>query len=173
MPRKSLSDILQGDARARLQQAWDSAKPADEFTPLPKGEYVSMLESTESFQAKTGTAGFKLTFRITEGEYAGRRCWYDVWLTEAAASMAKTDLGKLGIHRVEQLDQPTPQGIVCRIKVVVRESDDGDQYNRVKWFDVDHIEPPAPDPFAPSSAGEHRADAEHQDGDESEGGNPQ
>jgi hypothetical protein len=165
MPRKSLSDILQGDQRARLQAAWDTAKPADELTPLPKGEYVAALESTESFQAKTGTAGFKLTFRVVEGPCAGRKCWYDVWLTEAAASMTLRDLSKLGINHVEQLDQPTPQGIVCTVKVVVRKNDDGGEFTKVKSFDVLRIEPPTSDPFAPANTdSEHQADGEAKEG---------
>jgi hypothetical protein len=108
----------------------------------------------ELFNAKSGTPGFKLAFEILDGEYAGRRLWLDIWLSEAALGMAKRDLGKLGVEHPEQLERPLPEGIIAVVKVVFKRSDDGSEFNRVKTFEVVAVEPPELDPFAPGDAAE-------------------
>jgi hypothetical protein len=90
-----------------------------------------------------------LTHRVLDGDHAGRRFWHEIWLTEAALAMAKRDLAKLGVESIEQLDLPLPLGIRCRVKLVLRTDDDGNEFNRVKLFEVTGIEPPEADPFAP------------------------
>jgi Protein of unknown function (DUF669) len=163
MPEKSLSDILKNGQQQKLADAWDSTNAAEDFTPLPSDEYAALIEAGELFTSKTkGTAGYKFTFRVVEGPYAGRRFWHDVWLTEAAVAMAKRDLGKIGVTSLDQLERPLPQGIVCTVKLVLRRDDDGAEFNRVKRFDLLRIDVPQPDPFAPTDGnGEHQADAEH------------
>lgn len=152
MPRKSLTDILRAGDQQKLASAWNSTEAAEDFKPLPAGDYVATVESGELFNAKTkGTGGYKLAFRVVEGEHAGRRFWHDIWLTEAALAMAKRDLGKLGVDSLDQLERPLPQGIVCSVKLVLRRDDDGAEYNRVKRFEVLRIEKPEADPFAPAS----------------------
>lgn len=163
MPRKLLSDILRDGQRQTLVNAWDSTAAAQDLAPLPAGDYTAAIESGELFTAKRGTAGYKLTFRICEGEYTGRKCWLDTWLTQAALSLAKRDLGKIGISCLGQLERPLPSGIVCAVKLVLRRDDDGTEFNKVKSFTVLRVDAPASDPFAPSTNGdgEHQADAEH------------
>lgn len=176
MPKKSLSDILHGDARARLQAAWESTEAAEDFAVLPRDDYNALLESAENFNAKTGTPGVKMTFRVIEGPYAGRKVFHDCWLTEAAMKGTKRDLAKIGITDFNQLERPTPQGIVCRVRVVVHTADDtGEQTNRVRRIDVLRIELPAPDPFAPASVGQaFEPDARQPEkADIQEGGEPQ
>lgn len=155
MTRKSLSDILHGNDRERIQNAWADTAAAEDFAPLPAGQYVARVESGELSTSKTkGTPGYKLGFRVLEGDHAGCRFWHDVWLTEAALPMAKRDLGKLGINRLEQLENPLPPGIRCKVKLALRKDDDGTEYNRVRSFEVIGIDPPEVDPFAPP-AGSH------------------
>lgn len=152
MERKKLSDILANGAKDNLAKVWDSTQAAAEFAPLPAAEYVSHVVAGELFTSKTkGTAGYKLTFRVTEGEYAGRLFWDDIWLTPAALPMAKRDLGKLGVTSLDQLERPLPTGIRCHVKLVVRRDDDGSEYNRVKSFDVIGIDTPTQDAFAPAA----------------------
>jgi hypothetical protein len=148
--RKSLSDILRAD-QGRLQDAWENAKAADDFgTPLPAGEYVARIVSGELFNSKTkGTGGYKLAFRILEGDHKGRQFWHDIWLTEAALPTAKRDLAKLGVTRLDQLETPLPEGIRCKVKLALRKEDDGSEYNRLRTFEVIGIDPPEVDPFAP------------------------
>ena len=143
MTRKSLSDILHGSDREIITQQWGETKAAEDFVPLPSGEYVARIVGGELFTSKTkDTAGYKLTFKVSEGEFAGRYFWHDVWLTPAALPMAKRDLGKLGVTALEQLEGPLPPGIRCRVKLALRKDDDGNEYNRVKRFEVVGIDEP-------------------------------
>jgi len=100
---------------------------------------------------------------VLEGDYAERRFWLDVWLTEAALPMAKRDLGKLGVTSLAQLEQPLPAGIRCRVKLAVRKDDDGNEFNRVRSFEVVGLDEPEPDAFAPESAA-NATDGEDGDG---------
>jgi len=149
--RKSLSDILREGDRQNLSRAWGETKAAEDFAPLPSGEYVARIVGGELFTSKTkGTAGYKLAFRVLEGEHADRQFWHDVWLTPAALPMAKRDLAKLGVTALEQLERPLPPGIRCRVKLALRRDDDGSEYNKVRGFEVIGIDEPEADAFAPA-----------------------
>ncbi len=150
--RKSLSDILHNGDQEALARAWGETKAAEDFVLLPAAWYVCHLLTADPFNAeKKGTPGVKLCFKLLEGEYAGRKVFHDCWLTPAALAQTKRDLVKLGITTLEQLESPPPQGIRCRVKLVVRKADDGTEYNQVKRFDVlGYVPPPPPDPFAPA-----------------------
>jgi Protein of unknown function (DUF669) len=147
---KKLTDILRGADKERLVRTWDTTKPADDLKPIPAGDYRLRVLSGELFNAKTGTPGYKLTLEVLDGEHAGRRVWHDIWLSEAALAMAKRDLAKLGIDRPEQLERPLPDGIIIKARVALRRNDDGTEHNRIVRFDVVAVDPPAPEPFAPS-----------------------
>ncbi len=150
MNRMKLSDILAANDRDRLAKAWEKTEAAKDFTALPRGEYIAHVVDGQLTEARTtGTPGYKLTFEVIEGEFIGRRFWHDLWLTEAALPMAKRDLLKLGITQQAQLDNPLPKGIRCRVKLALRTDDDGQQYNRVRSFEVIGIDKPEVDPFAP------------------------
>jgi hypothetical protein len=146
-----LSDILKGN-RDALARDWDKTQAAEDFAPLPRGEYVARIVGGELTNARTGTPGYKLTFRVLEGPHAGRHFWHDVWLTPAALPLAKRDLGKLGVKTLEQLEQPLPPGIRVTARLALRKEDDGTEYNRVIRFHVLGIDPPDVDAFAPTDA---------------------
>lgn len=149
-PRRKLSDILNGGADS-LRDAWRKTEAASDFAPLPAGTYTAHVIAGELSTSKNGTPGYKLTFKVIEGEHAGRQFWHDMWLTPAALPMAKRDLGKLGVRDVEQLENPLPPGIRCSCKLALRRDDDGTEYNRLRSFDVVAIDadPTADDDFAP------------------------
>ena len=150
MARKSLSDILHGSDRESITQAWGETKAAEDFAPLPPGEYVAHIVGAELSATKTkGTPSYKLVFRVLEGEHQGRQFWHDVYLTPAALPLAKRDLAKLGVTALEQLERPLPPGIRCQVKIILRRDDDGTEFNRVKRFDVVGIDEPEQDAFAP------------------------
>lgn len=153
-PRRRLSDILANGQSGNLRDAWNRTEAAADFAPLPAGTYTARVVSGELFNAKSGTPGYKLAFRVLEGEHAGRQFWHDLWLTPAALPMSKRDLGKLGVTSIEQLEQPLPAGIRCTVKLALRRDDDGAEYNRVRGFDVLGIDAdPTADPdFAPGAA---------------------
>jgi hypothetical protein len=155
MARKSLSDILHGSDRESITQAWGETQAAEDFAPLPPGEYVARIVGAELSATKTkGTPSYKLAFRVLEGDFTGRRFWYDVYLTPAALPMAKRDLGKLGVTALEQLERPLPPGIRCRVKLALRRDDDGNDFNKVKTFAVVGIDEPETDAFAPADTPE-------------------
>jgi len=150
MTRKSLSDILLNGDRESLSQQWGETEAAEDFVPLPSGEYDARIIAGELFTSRTkGTAGYKLSFKVLEGDHEGRQFWHDVWLTPAALPMAKRDLAKLGVTALEQLERPLPPGIRCRVKLALRRDDDGTEYNRLRAFEVVGIDEPEQDAFAP------------------------
>lgn len=175
--RRKLSDILHGSDRDKLAQAWKDAKADDDFAPLPSGEYVANVIDGTPFTAKSGTAGYKLTFQVAEGEHAGRRFWDDIWLTANSAPLAKRDLAKLGVPVTGTLDDtihyldthPLPQGIRCKVRLALRKDDSGAEYNRVRSFDVTGIDPQEPEPFAPADNAEPTADGDAPAGRNGEG----
>jgi hypothetical protein len=150
--KKKLTDILRNGDRESLRKSWDQTRAAADFTPLPSGEYVAHVIAGDLFTSKGNTPGFKITFQVIEGEHANRRFWHDVWLTPAALPMAKRDLGKLGISDLDQLNQPMPRGIRCKVKLALRREDGGTEHNRVVRFAVLGFDPPTADPFAPPAA---------------------
>jgi len=157
--RKRLSDILLNSEKERLGRAWSTTKPAADLAPVPAGEYRCRVADGTLFNARSGTAGFKISLDVLDGEHAGRRLYLDVWLSEAALPMARRDLGKLGIESFDQLERPLPPGIVVAAKVTLRRGDNGEEFNRVTRFEVIAVEPPKPDPFAPRTVGPAPDDA--------------
>jgi hypothetical protein len=160
--RKKLSDILLGSDRDTLAKKWEETEAAKDLEPLPPGEYLFRILAGELFTAKKGTAGYKLTLEVVEGEQEGRRAWHDVWLTPAALPMAKRDLGKIGVTDLEQLERPLPAGILIRAKIVLRKNDDGAEYNRVVRFEPAGIEPG--DSFEPAPEDEGKVTTADADG---------
>ena len=140
-PRKKLSDILGAGNGGDFRNNWNNAVAADDFKPLPPGEYTFRILKGELFTAKKGTPGYKLTLQVTEGEHEGRRAWHDLWLTQAALPMAKRDLTKIGVTDPEQLEQPLPPGILIRGKLVIHQDDDGNEVNKLKHFKCIGTEP--------------------------------
>lgn len=159
-----LSDILSNGSGDELRRKWNDTEAAKDFTPLPGGEYLARIIGGELFTGRTnGTPGYKLAFKVLDGEHAGRQFWHDVWLTQAALPMTKRDLGKLGVADLEQLDRPLPPGIRCSVKLALRRDDDGSEYNRVRRFDVLGIDEPERDAFAPSDETEAESEAAEPD----------
>jgi len=152
MEKKLLGDIFPEDDRNNLNRAWDETAAAEEFAPLPAGEYVARIAAGELIVSSKGTPGFKLTFQILEGEHARRFFWHDIWLTPAALPMAKRDLAKFGITTPEQLEYAFPPGFRCKVSLALRREDDGTERNRVRGFSVLGVDSPESDPFAPADS---------------------
>ena len=161
---KTLSEILHEGERERLATSWQTTEAAEEFTPLPGNTYIARIIGGELTQSRTNaTPGYKLTFKVLEGEHQDRQFWHDVWLTEPGLPMANRDLGKLGVKTMDQLDSPLPPGIRCKVKLVLRRDDDGTEYNRVRGFEVIGIDPPEHDAFAPAANNSDAESAEEPD----------
>jgi hypothetical protein len=148
--RKCLTDILSAGKASWLKNDWSKIQAAPDYgRPIPAGKYAARLLGGALDVARTGTPSYKLTFEIKDGPHAGRRCWYDVWLSDAAQRGAVRDFAKLGIHSQEQLERDLPAGMVCEIIVAVHREDSGTERNVVKTFTVTGTEAPEPNPFPP------------------------
>jgi len=55
------------------------------------------------------------------------------------------------VTSLEQLENPLPKFIRCKVKLALRKEDDGTESNRVRSFEVLGIDKPEPDAFAPSA----------------------
>lgn len=148
---KKLSDVFSNAELDALKADWDSASRVSDRTPLPPGEYTCRVLDGSLFRhAKTGNSGYKLSLEIIEGERAGRKCWYDIWLTKPAMHKSKVDLAKLDISQFEQLEKPLPKGIIVVAKIALKLDSKGSQFNYVVSFEVVDIDPvPSDDWTAP------------------------
>jgi hypothetical protein len=149
-PRKSLVDVLNGNAREALARQFDEAEAAGDMLPLPRGTYRCRVTDGELVTSKGGTPGYQVVFTVDDGDHKGRRLWHTAWLTPAALPMTKRDLAKLGVTSLDMLDRPLPGGFVCDVKVALRVDDDGVERNRVVSFAVVAVlaDPTADDHFA-------------------------
>lgn len=146
-----LSDILANNSGDDLKKLFDDTEAAGERAPLPPGQYVAHIVSGELESSRTNqTPGYKLTFKVIEGEFTERLFWLDCWLTPAALPQTKRDLAKLGVTSLEQLETPLPRFIRCTCKIAIRRTDNGDERNRLRSFEVIGVDEPEPDIFAPT-----------------------
>jgi hypothetical protein len=135
-----------------FDELWNSTEAAPETRPLPKGTYKVLIIKGVVCESRTGTRGFRITFRVEEGEYAGRVFWQTAWLSERAMPYAKRDLLKLGITSPAQLSAPYPppgMRVHAHANVVLRKDDDGSERNEVRNFEVLSHEEEPKDEFAP------------------------
>lgn len=150
---QKLSDILKNGSADSLRKQWDETPAAAEFEPLPAGEYVARVVAGELTTCGANeTPGYKFRFKVLEGEHKGRQFFHVIWLTSRALPMAKRDLAKIGVTELEQLDQPLPPGIRCRVKLSLRRGDNGNEFNEVRGFVVEGVDTLEPDVFAPTIA---------------------
>ncbi len=140
--------------RDDVQERFDNAEAAPTFPDLvPKGEYVAHWKAIKVSQNRNGKPRAVLTFEIVEGEFAGKRAWCDLYLTEAATPRSKRELAKLGISTYEDMTAPVPQWLRCLLRIVVETDDDEAQRNKITDFTVIAFEDAQPDPFAPQEEG--------------------
>lgn len=144
---RKLSDVLNNGGNG-FGDRWASTQAAGDDAPIPRGDYVCHVVAGELSKSKSkGTPGYKLTFRIIEGDHKGRLLWHDLWLTENAIELTKRDAAKLGISSPEQFEQPLPPGFRCKVCVVLHKDDDGVQHNKVKRFEVLGVDELPPNPY--------------------------
>jgi hypothetical protein len=127
-------------------------QPAERFGALPAGEYDAVILDGRLAQSRNGTPSYKLTLRVTSGDFAGRRIWYNVWLTEAALPITGGALVELGLTDLEQLPSLPVKGIRCRVRLTQWKGDNGKTYNAVQSFEVIAKDPREADPPAQGEA---------------------
>jgi hypothetical protein len=133
---------------SEFQKSWDATEASAGLDPLPSGTYRCLVTDGRLFTSRANeTPGFKVTFEVIDGPFAGRKAWHDIWLSSPALAMAKGELAKLGITSPDQLEQPLPPRLIADVKIVQRTADDGTMFNRVKTFKVIDRDVPADDYF--------------------------
>ena len=147
----AFSDILPGsNGDDELFRQFDDSEAAADLKPVPKGQYVVVAMSGELTTAKTGTRGYRVCFKIIEGEHAARKLWRTWHITPAAMPYTRRDLAKIGIDNGEKMKRPLPaERFVCRLYVVIRAGDDGIERNEITSIELIRVQDPPVDPFAP------------------------
>ena len=126
------TDVLREDEWSDLAQLYVETEAAPDLEPIPAGEYEVHLVGGKLIRSnEKGTRGFRLALEVVAGEYRGRRVWDTSWLTRDAMPTAQRKLAPLGIHSLDQLREPLPENLFCKVKVAVRREDDGSLWNRV------------------------------------------
>jgi hypothetical protein len=139
--RPRLDDILGANA-IDFNDLWDQTEVADEFKPLPAGQYRALVADGKLAVSKAKkTPSYKLVFEVLEpAAFAGRKVYLDLFLTPKALPASKRDLLKLKICSPQQLQQAPPAGIIADIKVALETRDDdkdgASQFNKVVSFQV-------------------------------------
>lgn len=134
--RTTLTNILQGDIE-QLTTHWNAATAAADLSILPAGRYrCRIVEGSEFLSTRKRTPGYRITFEVCEGEHTGCRFLHVIWLTQHAMPMAKRDLKKLGVKKLNQIQGPLPRGLVAEVEVGQIKGEDGLPINRVRRFDV-------------------------------------
>lgn len=148
----SFSNILAASNRiCNIDEVWNATEAAEEFGPLPPGEYVAHVVSGQRINSKTkNTPGYEIVFQVIDGEVKGRKIWHQCWLTALAMPATKRDLAKIGISEPSQMDRPLKRGMRCKCHVTLRQDDQGRECNRVRSFEFVGIDEPVVDPFAPA-----------------------
>lgn len=138
-----LAAMYGGDELADLAKQFNDAEIASDSAAIPPGRYRCLAVSGELTKSRSGTPGYRVTFVVEEGEHRGVRLRLDCWLTPAALPMAKRDLLKF---RVTRLDEPFPPGYVADVAVAKYSDDDGVERNKIRSFTiVDRLNDPTAD----------------------------
>jgi hypothetical protein len=94
---------------------------AQDFTPVPDGEYLCRLTSVEESETKEGDGLWKMHFVIDEGEHSGSYIFDNLIFSEKALPRAKHICQELGLDTSGELDL-TPAAIMdrkCYLSVTV------------------------------------------------------
>ena len=116
--------------------------PNEDFSPIPAGEYLSMLIDSEMKETKKGDGEYlELTWEILDGDYKSRRLWDRLNLknpNEKAVKIARGTLSAIchATNVMRPKDSSEFNGIPVLIKVVVEERPDkpGEFKNEIKGY---------------------------------------
>ncbi|HBG28609.1 MAG TPA: hypothetical protein DDX75_16095 [Phycisphaerales bacterium] len=119
----------------------NNVEPADDFEPIPAGEYTAVIVNSEMKPTKDGKGNYlELQFEIIDGEYKGRLLWSRLCLenhNDTAVKIAKSQLADIckAIGVLTPRDSIELHNLPIRIKVAVKKrSDNGELTNEVKKY---------------------------------------
>ena len=134
----SLDNVFGSDQAAELEHLFESTEAAqDRSDPIPRGRYELALEGADFGKSQQkGTPCIVLVLMVTSGDHEGRKIWHQLWLTENAMAWTKRDLAKFGINHLSDMNNGSlPRGAVVKADVVVKQNDDGKQWNEITGMD--------------------------------------
>jgi uncharacterized protein DUF669 len=80
-----------------MKAAWDDIPDADDFSPIPDGEYLMKVAEAEEKQSKNGNPMWKLVLEIVNGQFKGRRVWDNITWSGEGMKRVKLVLSRLGL----------------------------------------------------------------------------
>jgi hypothetical protein len=83
-------------------QAGTAPGGGGDFEPLPNGDYDVEVEKATPTTASTGKKMFKITFRVTDGPYAGKRAFDNLVLVTDNANALSWFFQKMGTMGLDQ-----------------------------------------------------------------------
>jgi hypothetical protein len=149
MDWEKASDTAAGKGDEQPKKAEPPAPPARKKRTLRPGEYLAHIVDGRMLRYSTGKVGYRLTFRVAAGEFAGWNFYHTLWMTEAALPLTLRDLAWLGLTDIEQLRKPLPKSMRCRVRVNLVSRGGGPEHVRVVSVEVLKIDPPAAGDKAP------------------------
>ena len=116
-------------------------EPDAEFTPLPAGDYVAVVASSDMQHTQNGNGEMiVLELEIVEGEHKGRKLWDRMLLkhdSAQAVEIAKKKLSGLcrAVGVLKPQDTSELHNIPCLVKVQLKpRKDTGELSNEVKSY---------------------------------------
>lgn len=131
--------------------------PADDFTPIPAGDYTAMIIDSGMEQTKTGRGSFlKLTLQIIDGPLSGRLLWDRLTLVhdntktvEIAQRQLSAICHALGIMQVQDSAQLHGKPMLLRVKYIEGDGQYGPK-NEIGAYKAIGSAPTKPAPTAPA-----------------------
>ena len=120
----------------------DDYDPADEFEPLPAGDYLTMITESSLENTKSGGQMVKLTYTVMEGAFEGRKLWSQhniINSSPKAEEIGRKEISRIahaiGQPRINDTEQLLQQ--VVRITIVLKNDPGYGPKNEVKkWINV-------------------------------------
>jgi len=106
-----------------------AVQEAQDFTPLPAGEYLCRVENIEERQTKYNDDMWNVRFAVIDGEYIGRYIFDRITFSEAAMPRVKLFAKRLGLDVSKRYDLTPKLALGQAIWVTVEEDsyEKGDQ----------------------------------------------
>lgn len=123
--------------------AFDAAKAAPEFSPLPPGIYAARVLKGEYTTTKAGADAYRLRFEVTEGEQKGKTVIRTWTFGPKAIAYTKRDLAPFGLTTSAALLSPFPPAgreYHVRLVVALQRGDDSIERNDIKRVDLIRVD---------------------------------
>lgn len=140
-------------------------KPAEDFSPIPVGDYPAMIVDSDVKPTKARTGHFaELVFEVTEGQYKGRKVWARLNLDNPnakAVEIAQRELSAI-CHAVGKMQISDTQELHFKpmvIRVDIEESEGYAPRNAIKSYKAAGAAAQAAQGNAPAAAPESQSTA--------------